>query len=298
MDQTRLFRATWLSQEDISQLKEHREQLKLAHDALDVKNREITSSISYAKMIQHSHLPKIEILKGHFPDSFIIYEPKDIVSGDFYWFGETKDQLVIAAGDCTGHGVPGAFMTMIGLNQLTNIVSDKNITEPSAILELLDTYIHDTSQNGSLEREIIDGMDIAICTYHKKSGVLKFAGARRPLFLVSSGKLLRFSPVKKSIGERLTDYPVKYSTQTIEYEKGDMIYLFSDGMNDQFGGGGGGGGGGSLSKKFSLKKLRELLIDSSKLPTEEQDKLMRNEFYDWKKDHEQTDDVLLMGIKM
>ena len=275
---------------DITQLKEQQEQLRIAHDALNLKNKEITSSISYAKMIQHSHLPKLDILKGYFPDSFLIYEPKDIVSGDFYWFGETKDHLIIAVGDCTGHGVPGAFMTMIGLNQLTNIIYDKKVYDPASILEQLDDDICNGVKTGNGESDILDGMDIAICTYHKKTKVLEFSGARRPLFMVSSKTLYRFSPSKRSIGERLLNYDVSFQTQVIDYKKGDMIYLFSDGLKDQF--------GGVLSKKFSLKKLRELFIENAKLSAAKQHELMRNVFFDWKKDHEQTDDVLLIGFKM
>jgi len=223
-------------------------------DKLHESNESITSSIDYAKMIQQSYIPFDISLNGHFTNNFIINRPKDIVSGDFYWVGQHGDVKVIAVGDCTGHGVPGAFMTVIGISELNNIVVHQGVTDPAEILKALDAEIVKDLSSGD-NVQLKDGMDIGLICHNVKTGALTYAGARRPLYRLSQGELSFIKGTKLSIGYSDDNFGVTYETQEIAYEKGDRFYLFSDGCTDQF--------GGERGKKFTIKRLERIMASLS-----------------------------------
>ena len=275
---------------DITYRKLKEEEIKDANKLILQKNREITSSIKYAKVIQHAFLPNRSIYQNAFPDNFLIYKPRDIVSGDFYWFGEKNKKIVIAGGDCTGHGVPGAFMTMVGINQLNNIVNEKGITDPGHILTLLDMAITKTFSYEEGLIQLKDGMDIAICTFDTTNGKLYFAGARRPLCYISAGEFEEVHAVKKSIGEQLLDFKVNYETLEVETVKDRAFYLYSDGFTDQF--------GGETERKYTKRRLAKLLTGCGHLPMAEQENIIQEEFINWKGGLRQLDDVLFLGFRI
>jgi len=253
------------------------------------KNKDITDSISYARKIQHAILPSDALIKTHIPDSFVLYMTKDIVSGDFYWFTHFEDCCIIAAVDCTGHGVPGAFMSLIGYNLLNRIVNEERITDPKNILLELNNGVLGVLHKN--ESESKDGMDIAICKINHKKNTLEYAGAMRPLWIVNTaGELTEIKADKIPIGtkQKDRDETIVYTTHTIETNKGDTFYIFTDGYADQF--------GGTRDKKYSTGKFKELLIANSKLDFANQEKNIRQEHLDWKDQNEQVDDILIIGF--
>ncbi len=250
-------------------------------------NKQITSSILYAKNIQQAILPDLNIIRNELKNSFIFYRPKDIVSGDFYWFTKLHHQTIIAAVDCTGHGVPGALMSMIGSSMLDKIVIENHITEPGAILASLNTnIIKSLKQN---EQSNKDGMDIAICSIDRENSNITFAGAHNPLYLIRNGALTELKGEKAPIGFSYKDN-VTFNNQNLPIKAGDIIYMFTDGFPDQF--------GGPKNKKFSYKRFKELLISISHLPIEKQEKALHDTFQEWKSQYEQTDDVCVIGFRI
>jgi serine phosphatase RsbU (regulator of sigma subunit)/ligand-binding sensor domain-containing protein len=259
-------------------------------DEIELQNIEITDSINYAKRIQSSILPDIAKLMEAFNDAFIIFHPRDIVSGDFYWFDRIdENRFIIVCADSTGHGVPGAFMSMIGSTLLQDIVTRKGITRPSEILNLLDKQIFSTLNQNIDVGVSNDGMDMVVCEFNIKSKHIRFASAMRPVIIVIDGESYYIRGNRCSIGgESVVE---KYfDDQEYFLSKGDTIYLFSDGLPDQF--------GGADGKKLKIAKLKGLVEEVSKLPMVEQKEIITNFFFDWKGDYEQVDDILLMGIKI
>jgi ligand-binding sensor domain-containing protein/serine phosphatase RsbU (regulator of sigma subunit)/PAS domain-containing protein len=258
------------------------------------KNKDITDSIAYARKIQHAILPSYAIIKNHLPDSFILYMTKDIVSGDFYWFSNFNDYSIIAAVDCTGHGVPGAFMSLIGYNQLNRIVNEERITDPKNILMELNNGVLGVLHKH--ESESKDGMDIAICKINHKQNTLEYAGAMRPLWMVTQTDkgpdIKEIKADKIPIGTKQTDResPISYTTHTIQTTKNDTFYIFTDGYADQF--------GGKNDKKYSTGKFKQLLLDNSKFDFATQEKNIRNEHLHWKDNNEQVDDILIIGFRV
>ena len=253
------------------------------------KNKDITDSISYARKIQHAILPGDALIKSRIPDSFVLYMTKDIVSGDFYWFTHFDDCCIIAAVDCTGHGVPGAFMSLIGYNLLNRIVNEERITDPKKILLELNQGVLGVLHKN--ESESKDGMDIAICKINHKANTLEYAGAMRPLWIVNkAGELTEVKADKIPIGTKQKDREetIVYTTHTIATGKGDTFYIFTDGYADQF--------GGKKDKKYSTGKFKELLVANSKLPFASQELKIREEHLDWKAENEQVDDILIIGF--
>lgn len=263
------------------------------------KNKEITDSINYAKRIQESILPNPSDLQNFFPGSFIIYKPKDIVSGDFYWFKEednangTRGRIFVAVADCTGHGVPGAFMCMIGSSLLHQILQENPGIKPSGMLQLLDKGINFLLKQN--ETETKDGMDIALCVYDPNSGTLEFSGAMRPMFLIrkeeQEGLLFHeFKADKESIGGHVANDSKNFENHVIRLEKGDTIYFATDGFTDQF--------GGVRGKKLMTKKFKDLLQATiSDSMTDQEKKILR--FWDeWSNGYEQVDDVLVLGLRI
>ncbi|MCK5137197.1 MAG: SpoIIE family protein phosphatase [Bacteroidales bacterium] len=252
-------------------------------EELAQKNKDITDSIKYAKRIQFAILPE----KSPFPDTFILFKPKDIVSGDFYWFTEVGDKEFFSAVDCTGHGVPGAFMSIIGHNSLTKIVREYGILEPGKILTQLNKEVLATLHQRSDTGDVYDGMDLALVAYDRKEGYLEYSGAFNPLYLIRNGEILETKANKVSIGRSLFNNCLEFTNHRIKMEPGDTVYLFSDGYADQF--------GGELMKKFKYKKLKELMLKIQPESMDRQRTIMEQTIEQWKGDVEQLDDILVIG---
>ena len=261
-------------------------ELKKAHDEIEEKNKEITESIRYAQRIQRAILPTPERWYAEFPESFALFMPRDHVSGDFYWMKKKGSKIVFAAADCTGHGVPGAMVSMVGYNGLNQLVDRLNITKPSAILDNLCRYIKLALK--SEELDINDGMDMALCTFDKKTFKLQYAGANNPLYQVRGNELFEYTADKQPVGNY--QYLKNFTTHNIDIRKGDRIYLMSDGYADQF--------GGEKHKKFKTANLKQLLLDIQEHSMSVQHEILVNSFQQWKGDHFQVDDVCLLGIEI
>lgn len=257
---------------------------------LETKNEDIISSINYAKRIQQAILPTEDNVQRGIPLSFILYKPRDIVSGDFYWFSEIdKDSYIIVAADCTGHGVPGAFMTVIGSNLLTQIINESKITEPSKILAELDKQITATLKQEKEHYQIIqDGMDLSLLKVNKTKKEFVYTSAKRPAIFIRKREIKEFKGSKNSLGG-LRSGEKKFEEIRMNYEEDDMIYLFTDGYIDQF--------GGADNKKFMIKRLREKLLEVYQLPMPEQKQKLESAINSWIGKNEQTDDILVMGIR-
>jgi serine phosphatase RsbU (regulator of sigma subunit) len=265
-------------------------QLALQKQEIEFKNKEITDSINYAKRIQQAILPPVEQVYNALKDSFVLYKPKDVVSGDFYFFIEKGDEVIIAAADCTGHGVPGAFMSMIGSEQLTKIVVEKNIARPSDILDHLHKGIRNALKQDQSTGETRDGMDIALCKIDLKTNSLEYAGANRPLWIMRGEELLETKADKQPIGGLELDHRKSFTNQQMQLQKEDRIYIFTDGYADQF--------GGDKGKKFMLKNFSKLLSGLSDKSMQQQMSIIDSEIEKWKGGHEQVDDILVIGIKV
>lgn len=254
------------------------------------KNKDITDSISYARKIQHAILPTEDLIKRHLPDSFIFYLTKDIVSGDFYWFAHLGGISVIAAVDCTGHGVPGAFMSLIGYNILNRIVNEQKITDPSQILMKLNEGVLEVLYKN--ESESKDGMDIAICRIDHAHRTIDYAGAMRPLWIASNGVLSEIKGDKFPIGTRPADRQetIAYTTHTVQAGTNDVFYIFTDGYADQF--------GGTNNKKYSTRRFKELIVKNSAENFAIQENNIKLEHNQWKGLNEQVDDILVIGFRI
>ena len=255
---------------------------------IERKNKEITDSINYAKRIQNAILTPENTINEAFAGAFVLYKPKDIVSGDFYWYAETEHNKIIAVADCTGHGVPGGFMSMLGYEILQDVVLKENISTTSEALKAMDIKITGTLNKSS--KTFRDGMDIALCAFQKGESILQYSGANRPIIHVAKGILTEYSPDKNTIGGDIDGSEKKYTHQKIEFNKGDMIYLFTDGYADQF--------GGPKGKKFKSKQLLEVLKEVSVLGVQEQKQILENKIENWKGSLEQIDDICIIGIKI
>lgn len=257
---------------------------------IELQNIEITDSIFYAKRIQSSILPDINRLKEQFTDAFVMLFPRDIVSGDFYWFDKLDDdRFVLVCADSTGHGVPGAFMSMIGSTLLQDIVSRQRISRPSEILTLLDKQIFSTL-NQNIEFGVSnDGMDVVVCEFSLKNRHLRFASAMRPVIIVMGGEVCYVKGNKSSVGGQ-TIIEKYFDDQEYYLSEGDSIYMFSDGLPDQF--------GGTDGKKLKVTRLKKLIAELSYLPLNEQEAAFLKFYHDWKGDYEQVDDILFMGVRI
>ena len=257
-------------------------------DELEEKNNSITDSINYALRIQKSILPSKSLMIQHYPDSFVFYQPRDIVSGDFYWYEKIGDKFIVVCADCTGHGVPGAFMSMIASTLFKEIAHQYKITDPSKFLYKLDSLLKNTLKK-SEKAQIHDGLDLSICVFDLKTNHLSISGAYRPILLFKDNGLARIKTSSFSIGG--DDFIEKvFTTQEIQLEKGDIVYMFSDGYPDQF--------GGEKGKKLYLKGFETLIKNSLDLEMNEQHLMLKTFYKDWQGDNKQVDDVLVMGIKI
>ncbi len=253
---------------------------------IEQKNNDLNSSIRYALTIQKASFPSLQELYEELPDSFIFHLPRDIVSGDFYWYRKTNEKFVIACADCTGHGVPGALTSMIGIALLNEIVGGNKITDPSEVLKLLDKGILKAFENS--ESETNDGMDISLITIDKKNKTIEYSGAHRPLIMIREGELFEYKATKMSIGFKDVSNKT-YEKTTLKYEENDCLFMFTDGYPDQF--------GGPKNKKFKTKTLKEMLIEGSSENMTTQKENINFRFNEWMGDSDQVDDILIMGIK-
>jgi ligand-binding sensor domain-containing protein/serine phosphatase RsbU (regulator of sigma subunit) len=256
---------------------------------IEHKNKDITDSINYAQRIQTSILPPVSKIEDNFNESFVFYQPRDIVSGDFYWFDKTaENKFLIVCADSTGHGVPGAFMSMIGTTLIKDICMREDVNSPSEVLETLDREITSTLNQNNLGKST-DGMDITVCEFDLKTHYLRFSSAMRPIMILHNGEMLYLRGSRSSIGGYINEEK-EFENHGHQLQPGDIVYLFSDGYTDQF--------GGPLGKKYKIVRLKNLLTDICMKPMKEQQEHISNNFNLWKGDFEQVDDVLFMGIKI
>lgn len=260
---------------------EKSEKLEEAYD-------EIRDSINYARRIQEAILPSHDQIDQTFPHNFVYYRSKEIVCGDFYWFAERDDVVFIAAVDCTGHGVPGALMTVIGNSLLNQVVNTTDYGSPAAILNQLDKKLLETLQQHGVSNTN-DGMDVALIRYDRKKHEIAFAGAKRPLYLFRDGEHKEIPGYAIPIGSFQYEFEKKFTEHIFPVKKNDTIYIFSDGYQDQF--------GGVKGKKFMVKQFREVLTKIQNLDMEAQKKHLEHVMNDWRGDHQQTDDMLVIGIR-
>ncbi len=258
-------------------------------DIIEQKNQSITDSIQYAKRIQTAVLPPINFLEDWGIENFILFKPKDIVSGDFYWGVKKDEKIIIAAGDCTGHGVPGAFMSMLGHAFLDEIINTKEIKNAATILNLLRDEIIITLKQKGTTGETRDGMDISLVILDLKAGVLDYAGANNPLYIIRDGKMLKFQADRMPIGIHFISF-TPFTNQKIEIKRGDYLYLFSDGYADQF--------GGLKGKKYMYKPFQDLLLQNHYKPLQTQKEVLDDTFEKWKGDRDQVDDVMVIGMHL
>jgi serine phosphatase RsbU (regulator of sigma subunit) len=259
-------------------------ELAVKHEQLEETHKEITDSIAYAKRIQSAILPPIKLVKEYLKDSFILYKPKDVVAGDFYWMENISDKILFAAADCTGHGVPGAMVSVLCNGALNRAVREFNLEIPGEILDKAREIVIEEFEKS--EEEVKDGMDIALCSLEKN--VLQYAGAHNPLWLIRNGEIVETKADKQPIGK--FDKTIPYTTHNFNLEKGDSIYIFSDGFVDQF--------GGEKGKKFKAKAFRELLLSIQSENMDQQKRLIDNAFEKWRGKIEQIDDVCVIGVRV
>jgi ligand-binding sensor domain-containing protein/serine phosphatase RsbU (regulator of sigma subunit) len=261
-------------------------------EVIEIKNRDITDSINYAKRIQTSMLPPVKRLQQFFSGCFVFYHPRDIVSGDFYWFDQiNENKFVVVCADSTGHGVPGAFMSMIGSTLIKDICTRVNGNSPSAVLRMLDCELRNTlNQNIEDGSSANDGMDIIVCEIDLKTHYMRFASAMRPMIIYRNGEEVFIKGSRNSVGGHYDKEDNIFEDEGIQLSKGDIIYMFSDGYSDQF--------GGPMGKKFKMVRLKNLLLDIHQKPMDEQFNHVKNTFNLWMENFEQVDDVLFMGIKI
>jgi len=265
-------------------IEQQKAQVELAHDELEEKNQEIIDSIIYAKRIQSAILPPMKVVKEYLKESFILYKPKDVVAGDFYWMEQKNGKVLFAAADCTGHGVPGAMVSVVCNNGLNRSVREHGLTIPGEILDKTREIV--VQEFKKSEEDVKDGMDIALCSIEGMK--LQYAGAYNPLWIIRNGEIIETKANKQPIGQ--FDNPEPYTTQSFDLEQGDAIYIFSDGYVDQF--------GGERGKKFKAKAFRDLLLSIQDKAMEEQKKSIDEAFETWKGDLEQIDDVCVIGVRV
>ncbi|MBR2104762.1 MAG: SpoIIE family protein phosphatase [Bacteroidales bacterium] len=276
---------------DISvSIEKERQHIQILKNEIEGKHREVTSSIQYAKLIQDAVLPSLEILRESFQDGFLFWRPRDIVSGDFYWMKRIGDTVIFTVADCTGHGVPGAFMSMLGVAFLNEICVDFNPeTHPAPILEQLRHKVITTlkqKDDGAVHK---DGMDISLCIFNLATMKMQFSGANNGMYHVRGSVLTEYAPVRNPIGL----YPKvrQFEDHDVDIQSGDYIYMFSDGYADQF---------SSKSQKFTLRRFRNLFVDinAKTKVAAEQAKILSDTFDQWRGSYKQMDDVLIGGYRI
>jgi serine phosphatase RsbU (regulator of sigma subunit) len=271
-------------------VKERTIKIEKQKEEIEEQKKHIMDSIYYARRIQNAILPSFSMIDQHLKNYFIYYLPKDIVSGDFYWVHEADGLFMVAAVDCTGHGVPGAFMSIVGFNQLNYAITVKKARSASRILDELNQGVITTLNENTSETSIKDGMDMALCVFDLDKKKAEFAGANNPLVLIRDNQIIRYKGNRFPIGAFEGSQPQSFTNNEIDLIEGDCIYLFSDGYADQF--------GGLDDKKFMYRRFEELLLEINKLPMEEQKEILNKRLMKWKGSNDQVDDILVIGIKI
>jgi serine phosphatase RsbU (regulator of sigma subunit) len=255
---------------------------------LEIKEKDITDSLIYAQRIQEALLPSEAYLRNHFENSFIFFSPKNIVSGDFYWIGEKDDKVFLVAADCTGHGVPGALMSMIGLEIIEKTINEGNIKIPSQILAVLNKGLEKTfTSEKNIGTIIRDGMDVGLCIIDKKRRKLEYAGAFFPLYLIRNNNLTEIKGDKLIIGMNPEGHP--YTDHEVDLMEDDIFYMFSDGYVDQF--------GGAENRKFMYRRFRYLLLTIHRFSVEDQKSILDENIKTWMGSNVQVDDIMVMGFR-
>jgi PAS domain S-box-containing protein len=258
---------------------------------IQVINKNIQDSINYAEKIQTALLPEIDNIRTYIPRSFVYYQPRDVVSGDFPWFFPTDDHLFIAAVDCTGHGVPGALLSFIAFFLMKEVIDKNKNEEPGKICDILHEKFRETLKQTSRNADARDGFDIALCKIGKDHKKLQFAGAHRPLYHLSSGELNEYKGDRKSIGgiPLFNKSEIDFTSYTIDLNRGDKIFLFSDGLTDQL--------GGPYGRKYTPQRLREVILSNPGYTMQQFNDMFVAEFENWKTGFKQLDDVLVIGVE-
>ncbi len=273
-----------------NQLSESKVLLNQEQKVLMEHQKDLDDSISYAKRIQQAIMAPISVVERTLGDSFVLYIPKDVVSGDFYFVEKKNNYVFFSSVDCTGHGVPGALMSVVGFNYLHQAIMEKGIVQPDAILSHLDEGVTDRLRQTGGESGVKDGMDLGLCALNLDTRELQFAGAYNPLYVVTKDGLTETKADKLPIGMNEDGVVDVYKNHTFQLEKGDCVYVFSDGYADQF--------GGPHGKKFKYAQLREVLAGLFNVPMQDQKKALIKAFEDWKGDEAQIDDICIIGVRV
>jgi serine phosphatase RsbU (regulator of sigma subunit) len=283
-----LLRGNNIKRKANKELQAQKEEIVTQKHIIEEKNKDITDSIKYAQRIQEAILPSEEAAKEALPDHFVFYQPKDIISGDFYWVEKKEELVFFAVADCTGHGVPGALMSIVGNGALNKAVNEHKLSDPANILDFVNKSINDALRQNRTDSKIRDGMDIALCVYDTKKKTIEFAGANNPLYLMRKNEIHSTPGDKQPIGSFIEELARPFTKKTVQLEKGDRLFIFSDGFADQF--------GGPQGKKFKYARLQKLLIENASLSMNELKEKLASEFVSWKGNLEQIDDVCVMGV--
>jgi serine phosphatase RsbU (regulator of sigma subunit) len=275
-------------EQQLEEIAAQRDMLSATKLELERQNDNVTSSINYAQRIQKAMLPQEDRIQNVFRESFIMFRPRDIVSGDFYWYTEMDGKKIFTVADCTGHGVPGAFMSMIGINLLNEIINVRNVTDSGSILYKLNEGVQKSLKQESSNNK--DGMDMTLIVIDEEQKSIQFSGAKNPLVYVQNGELHVIKGNSNPIGGISKNGNRDYETHTIPYEKDMMVYMFSDGFQDQF--------GGPDDKKYMVKRFKVLLHEIANKPTEKQITILNQELDAWMKNTRQLDDILVAGIRL
>ncbi len=269
-------------------VQERTQEIQTQKEHIEKQNKEIKYSFDYAKKIQNTVLPRHEVFDNLFGEHFIFFKPRDIVSGDFYWISQSEHQIVLTAADCTGHGVPGSLMSMLGITMLHEIVNEKSVMHSEEILNQLRLSIARTLKQEGKIGEQKDGIDMALMIYDTSTRILEFSGANNPLYIIRNGEMLEYKGNNMPVAfyEKMSDF----TRYTIEMKKGDRVYMFTDGFPDQF--------GGPQGKKFKYRPFKDLLLEVHERPMEEQERILSLIFDEWKGDLSQIDDVLVIGLRL
>lgn len=275
--------------------RKHLFEMKGAYDEIDIqrselqmRNKDLIDSLNYARRIQAALLPAEHHIRKIFSDYFIYYRPKHIVSGDFYWFSERDDKYFIAAADCTGHGVPGALMSMIGLELIQKIINEMRVDDSDQVLLTMNRELESAFFKEESGKALIrDGIEMGICIIDKKTREMEFSGAFLPVYIVRDDKLIEIKGDKKNVVQSFA--MVSFNRSTFRLQEGDLLYLFSDGYADQF--------GGPENKKFMYRRLRHILLTISKYPLNDQERILDETIASWMDGHDQIDDMMILGVR-
>lgn len=272
----------------LSEMKSAYSEIDIQRSELQLRSKDLTDSLNYARRIQTALLPAEHHIRKIFNDYFIYYRPKHIVSGDFYWFSERDDKYFIVAADCTGHGVPGALMSMIGLELIQKIINDMKVDDTDEVLSTMNRELESAFFKEESGKALIkDGIEMGICIIDKKTKEMEFSGAFLPVYIVRDDKLIEIKGDKKNVVQSFA--MVSFNRSTFMLQEGDLLYLFSDGYADQF--------GGPENKKFMYRHLRHILLTISKYPLIDQERILDETIESWMEGHDQIDDMMILGVR-